>query len=188
MADIQNFIGFAQGERLIKEYSGFKMFSPVKARINLSVTNKRVVVYSSVKNFFVQDQASLFQQIAISEIRGLDILQGTRYNILLLAGSVIALVVGLAAALLGSALGTLPVIGSSIQVVGILLSGIGIVGIILFAVRPKKLFRFIIRGSGIDLNVGEFSQAHPVISSGPDLQGMVEELGALVIQIQEGTV
>jgi hypothetical protein len=187
MADIQNFIGFAQGERLIKEYSGFKMFSPVKARINLSVTNKRVVVYSSVKNFFVQDQASLFQQIAISEIRGLDILQGTRYNTLQMAGAVVALVAGLAAALAGSALGTLPVIGGSIQLVGILLMLIGIVGIIVSAVRPKKLFRFIIRGVALDLNVGEFTDAKPVISSGPDLQGMVEELGALVIQIQEGT-
>ncbi|MFA4877779.1 MAG: hypothetical protein WC586_10220 [Methanoregula sp.] len=187
MADIQNFVGFAQGERLIKEYFGFKMYSPVKARVNLSVTSKRVVVYSSVKDFFVQDQASLFQQIAISEIRGLEILQCTRYNFLLLAGAVVALVAGIAASLAGSLLGSLPVIGSSVQVVGILLCILGVVGIILFAVRPKKLFRFIIRGQAIDLNVGEFAEAKPVIGSGPDLPAMVEELGALVIQIQEGT-
>ncbi|WP_321506818.1 hypothetical protein [uncultured Methanoregula sp.] len=188
MADIQNFVGFAQGERLIKEYFGFKMFSPVKARINLSVTSKRVVVYSSVKNFFVQDQASLFQQIAISEIRGLDIVQGTRYNFILLAGSVVALVAGIAASLAGSLLSTLPVIGSSIQMIGILLCIIGVIGIILFAIRPKKIFRFIIRGQAIDLNVGEFAQAKPVMAGGSDFPAMVEELGALIIQIQEGTV
>jgi hypothetical protein len=187
MADIQNFVGFAQGERLIKEYFGFKMYSPVQARINLSVTNKRVVVYSSVKNFFVQDQASLFQQIAISEIRGLEILQGKKYNFLLMAGAVAALLAGIIASISGSVLAALPVVGSSIQVIGILLCIIGVCGVVLFALRPKRLFRFIIRGQAIDLNVGEFAEAKPVIGSGPDLQSMVEELGALVIQIQEGT-
>jgi hypothetical protein len=188
MADIQNFIGFARDERLIKEYSGFRMYSPVKAKINLSVTSKRLIVYSSVKNFFVQEQASLFQQIAISEIKGLEILQGVRYNFTLLAGSAIALVAGIAAALAGSLVSSLPAIGSSMPLIGIALCILGVIGIIFFAIRPKKLFWFIIRGPAIDLSVGEFAGVAPVIGSGPDLQGIVEELGALIIQIQEGTI
>jgi len=187
MADIQNFVGFAENERLIKEYSGFRMYSPVKAKINLSVTNKRLIVYSSVKNFFVQDQPSLFQQIAISEVRGLEILQAVRYNFLLLGVSAAVLLLGIAALVAGSLLNTLPAIGSNSSLAGILLCVFGVIGIVLFAVRPKNLFRFVIRGQAIDLHVGEFSNANPYIRSGQDLQGLVEELGALIIQVQDGT-
>lgn len=185
MADIQNFIGFAQQERLIKEYAGFRMYSPIKAKINLSVTNKRLIVYSSVSNFFVLDQGSLFQQIAISEIRGLDVIQAVRYNFTLLAGSVIALVAGLGAGLAGSAVSQ----GSSIPLLmGIVFCILGILGILFFALRPNRIFRFIVRGQAIDLNLGELSKGSPVIRSGSDLQGIVEELGALIIQIQDGTI
>jgi hypothetical protein len=188
MADIQNFVGFAQNERLIKEYSGFRMYSPVKAKINLSVTNKRLIVYSSVKNFFVEDQPSLFQQISISEIRGLEVIQAIRYNYTLLAGSVIALVAGIAASLAGSLVNSLPSVGTIIPLLGIVFCLVGVVGMIFFALRPNRIFRFIARGQAVDLNIGEFTKIAPVISSGPDLQGIVEELGALVIQIQDGTI
>lgn len=65
MADIRNFIGFAQNETLIKEYDGLRMYYPVRAKIGLAATSKRFIAYSTVKSFFDIRTESLYQQVNI---------------------------------------------------------------------------------------------------------------------------
>ena len=79
MTDIRNFIGFAQNENLVKEYDSLRMYYPVRAKIGIAVTSKRLIAYSSVRNFFDVKTESLYQQVSIADIRGVGIVQSGRF-------------------------------------------------------------------------------------------------------------
>src|SRR5271157_797112 len=150
MADIRNFVGFAQNETLIKEYDGLRMYYPVRAKIGLAATSKRFIAYSTVRGFFDGRTESLYQQVNIADIRGIGVVQSRRYRPAAIALGVILLLAG-------------------------------------FLWR-KNLFRFEIWGNAWVLSLGEFETIRPAIIAGPDLLKVVEELGALIIEIQEGTL
>jgi hypothetical protein len=182
MADIRNFIGFAQNETLIKEYDGLRMYYPVRAKIGLAATSKRFIAYSTVKSFFDTRAESLYQQVNISDIKGMGVMQSKRYRpipvvlgiVLMLAGILIT-VIGLAGNILFEAAGIACVIA-------------GIVLMVTGFLWKKNLFRFEIWGNAWILSLGEFENARPVSLPGPDLLKVVEELGAIIIEIQEGTL
>ncbi|MFZ0004907.1 MAG: hypothetical protein WCC86_01345 [Methanoregula sp.] len=182
MADIRNFIGFAQNETLIKEYDGLRMYYPVRAKIGLAATSKRFIAYSTVKSFFDIRTESLYQQVNISDIRGIGVVQSKRYRtipfvlgfILMLAGILLA-VFGLAGNIFLEAAGVACVVA-------------GIILILIGFLWKKNLFRFEIWGNAWILSLGEFDTIRPKTIAGPDLLKVVEELGAIIIEIQEGTL
>jgi len=181
MADIRNIISFAQDEFLIREYFAFKMFFPVKARINLSVTNKRLIAFSYKQSMLNFEDEALYQQINIEDVRGLEILQVKRYSIGMIIACGIFLFIG---GIMYSMSATLPIFGLP----GILFMFGGIVGISLCLAFPNKVFTFQVKGVTQNLNVGELISLKPVISVGPDLPKIVQELGALIIEIQDGAI
>ena|SRR5208337_4279678 len=182
MTDIRNFIGFAQNENLVKEYDGLRMYYPVRAKIGLAVTSKRLIAYSSVKNFFDVKTESLYQQVNIADIKGVGIVQSGRYRPGLIAFGIVILLAGILTTFLGLAGNTLFEIG------GIACSILGVILILIGILWKKYLFRFEIWGNTWVLSIGEFENVTPVIAAGPALLKVVEELGALIIEIQEGTL
>jgi hypothetical protein len=182
MADIRNFIGFAQAETLIKEYDGLRMYYPVRAKIGLAVTSKRLIAYSSVRSFFDARTESLYQQVSLADVRGAGVVQSMRPRAGLMALGVIVLLAGCLTTvigLLGNTLFEFAGIGCSILGVVLILAGI---------FWKKHLLRFEVWGSGWTLSIGEFENVRPTITAGPDLLKVVEELGALIIEIQDGTL
>ncbi|MGA9087380.1 MAG: hypothetical protein ACLQMU_06640 [Methanoregula sp.] len=182
MTDIRNFIGFAQNENLVKEYDSLRMYYPVRAKIGIAVTSKRLIAYSSVRNFFDVKTESLYQQVSIADIRGVGIVQSGRYRPGLIAFGIVILLAGILTAFLGLG-GNTPLLlgGITCSVLGVILIPAGIFW-------KKRLFRFEIWGNTWILSIGEFDNARPVITAGPNLLKVVEELGALIIEIQEGTL
>ena len=124
MADIRNFVGFAQTETLVKEYDGLRMYSPVRAKIGIAVTTKRLIAYSNTKNFFDQQRSeSFYQQVNIEEIKGIGIVQSSRYRPGILAGGIVVLLIGIVAAVIGLSGNTLLFFGGIAGVVlGIVLA------------------------------------------------------------------
>ncbi|MGB8219459.1 MAG: hypothetical protein WCE46_03645 [Methanoregula sp.] len=182
MADIRNFIGFAQNETLIKEYDGFRMYFPVKAKVSLAVTSKRLIAYSSVRNFFDGKTESLFQQVSLTDIRGVGVVQSARSRIGLIALGIVILLAGILTTVIGLSGNTLFEMG------GIACSILGIILLVTGIFWKKHLFRFEVWGTAWVLPVGEFENIRPTLTVGPDLTKVVEELGALLIEIQEGTL
>jgi len=182
MADIRNFIGFAQTETLIKEYDGLRMYYPVRAKIALAATNKRFIVYSTVRNFFGSKAESLFQQVDIADIKGLGIVQSQRYRPGIAAFGIVMLAAGIVVSVIGLTGNSLFLsAGIGVAITGVLLGCAGIFW-------KKNLFRFEVLGNAWILNIGEFENIRPQIIAGPDLLKIVEELGAIVIEIKEGTL
>lgn len=182
MADVRNVVGFAQNENLVKEYDGFRMYYPVKAKVSLAVTTKRLIVYSSVKDFFTTKQESLFQQINIADIKGVAVVQSVRYRFGLVALGIVILLAGIMTAVIGLS-------GSNIFLLaGIGCAVLGIIVLVLGVACPMRLFRFEVWGNASVLSLGEFGNVTPSITAGPDLLKVVEELGALIIEIQDGTL
>jgi hypothetical protein len=182
MADIRNFIGFAQNETLIKEYDGFRMYFPVKAKVSLAVTSKRLIAYSSVRSFFDVRTESLYQQVSLADIRGIGVVQSVRSRLGLIAFGIVVLLAGALTTVIGFSGNTLVMMG------GIACSILGVILLLAGILWKKRLFRFEVWGTAWVLTIGEFETVRPVINSGPDLLKVVEELGALLIEIQEGTL
>ena len=183
MADIRNIIAFAQNEQLIREFFAFKMYFPVKAKINLSVTNKRLIVYSNTQSMLNFEQEALLQQINIDDIRGLELISSKRYNYSILIFGGILFILGSVLCSLNSNM-----VFNSLSLFGTILNLGGLVTILLCFLFPKKVFMMQIKGVTQNLNVGGLIDIKPVISVGPDIQKIVTELGALIIEIQEGTI
>jgi len=182
MTDIRNFIGFAQNENLIKEYDCLRMYYPVRARIGLAVTGKRLIAYSSVRNFFEVKTESLYQQVNIGDIRGVGLVQSQRYRPGIVACGIAILLAGVVTAVMG-------LIGNKLlETGGIACSILGIILILAGIFWKKPLFRFEVWGNAWMLQIGEFEKVRPAITAGPNLLKVVEELGALIIEIQEGTL
>ena len=182
MADIRNFIGFAQNESLIKEYDGFRMYFPVRAKVSIAVTSKRLIAYSSVRSFFDAKTESLYQQVSLTDIKGVAVVQSIRSRVGLIALGIVVLLAGsltAAIGLLGNHLLMYAGIACCIPVIILLIAGI---------FWKKQLSRFEVWGTAWMLSLGEFENTRPVITAGPDLLKVVEELGALLIEIQEGTL
>ena len=174
MTDIRNIVSFAKNEELLREYSAFRMFVPIRKKINLSITTHRLIVYSSDKSMLSFQQDALYQEINIHDVRGLEILQSKTYSVNLMMF-----------------FGFLSILGFLFQIfkglenigIGLILGGIvGIVGCLFF---PTRKFKFVVRGLTSNLNVGEFADIKPLISDGPDLNKIVQELGALILEIQK---
>lgn len=183
MADIRNFIGFAANETLIKEYDGFRMYFPVKAKISLAVTSKRLIAYSTGRSFFDIRSESLYQQANLADIRGVAIVQSARAQMGLVATGIVVMLVGIIAASFGFLAKTvLPLMGG----IGCCIAGLIILLLGLF--WKKHLFRFEVWGNAWTLSLGEFETMKPDIVGGPELLKVVEEIGALIIEIQEGTL
>ncbi len=182
MADIRNFIGFAQNETLIKEYDSFRMYFPVKAKVSLAVTSKRLITYSSVRNFFDGKTESLYQQVSLADIKGVGVVQSVRSRISLIVFGVVILLLGGLVAAIGFSGNTLFEMG------GIACSILGVILILAGIFWKKHLFRFEVWGTAWVLPIGEFENIRPALTVGPDLKKAVEELGALLIEIQDGTL
>ncbi|HNX18360.1 MAG TPA: hypothetical protein PKM50_08570 [Methanoregula sp.] len=183
MADIRNFIGFAANETLIKEYDGFRMFFPVKAKVSLAVTSKRLITYSMGRSFFDIRSESLYQQATLADIKGVAVVQSARARIGLVAAGIVVMFVGILAAVFGFFIKTLtPLVGG----IGCCIAGI--ILLVLGIFLKKHLFRFEVWGDAWTLSLGEFETMKPDITGGPELLKVVEELGALIIEIQEGTL
>jgi len=183
MADIRNFVGFAQNETLVKEYDGLRMYFPVRAKIGIAATSKRLIVYSNVRAFFDPRSESLYQQVNLADIRGMGVVQSRRYRPAPVALGILLLIAGLLVAVVGLIGGNLifEAAGAGCVVAGIILILVGFLW-------GQNLFRFEIWGTAWTLSVGEFENIRPSIIPGPDLLKVVEELGALVIEIQDGTL
>ena len=182
MADVRNYVGFSQNENLVKEYDGLRMYSPVRGKVGIAVTNKRLIAYSSVRNFFDARTESLYQQVGIGEIKGIGVVQTFRPRPVLMALGVVLVIAGALLAVFG-------LTGTRL----FLFAGIGcvILGIILAiagALWKKRLLRIEIWGAAWAVSVGEFENIRAEIMPGPDLLKIVEEIGALIIEIQEGTL
>ncbi len=182
MADIRNFIGFAQNETLIKEYDGLRMYYPVRAKIGLAATSKRFIAYSTIKSFFDPKKESLYQQVNIADIKGIGVVQSTRFRVVPVIFGIALTLAGILITVIGLAKNTLfEVAGTACLIAGIIL-------IIAGVLWKKNLLRFEIRGNTWVLSIGEFENIRPAIVAGPDLLKVVEELGAIIIEIQEGTL
>jgi len=182
MPDIRNFIGFAQNETLIKEYDGLRMYYPVRAKTGLAATNKRFIAYSTVKSFFDLRTESLYQQVNISDIKGMGVVQSKRYRPTPVALGIILMLAGIPLAVMGLSGNML------FEAFGIACVVAGIVLILAGFLWKKNLFRFEIWGNAWILSLGEFDNIRPNTFAGPDLLKVVEELGAIIIEIQEGTL
>ena len=183
MADIRNFVGFAQNETLIKEYDGLRMYYPVKAKIGLAATNKRFIAYSTVRGFFDGRTESLYQQVNIADIRGIGVVQSRRYRPAAIALGILLLLAGVLVAFVGLTGGKM-----LFEAGGIACIIAGIILLLAGFLWRKNLFRFEIWGNAWVLTLGEFETIRPAIIAGPDLLKVVEELGALIIEIQDGTL
>jgi len=183
MTDIRNYIGFAQNETLIKEYDGLRMYFPVRAKIGIAVTNKRLIAYSTVRSFFNPRSESIYQHAAIADIKGMGVVQSARYRPPVVGLGIILLALGALVSVVGLIGGTLPALAGGVACViaGIILALTGFLW-------KKNLFRFEVWGNAWTLCIGEFDTIRPSVVPGPDLLKVVEELGALVIEIQEGTL
>ena len=183
MTDIRNYIGFAQNETLIKEYDGLRMYFPVRAKIGIAVTNKRLIAYSTVRSFFSPRSESIYQHAAIADIKGMGVVQSARYRLPAVVPGIILLVLGALVSVFGLTGGSLPALvgGVACVIAGIILALAGFLW-------KKNLFRFEVWGNAWTLCIGEFDTNRPSVVPGPDLLKVVEELGALVIEIQEGTL
>ncbi|HVP96418.1 hypothetical protein [Methanoregula sp.] len=183
MADIRNFVGFAQNETLVKEYDGLRMYYPVRAKIGIAATSKRLIVYSNVRSFFDPRAESLYQQVNLADIKGIGVVQSRRYRPAPVALGALLLIAGILVAAIG-------LIGGNLifEAAGIGCVITGIILILAGVLWRQNLFRFEIWGTAWTLSVGEFENVRPFVIPGPDLLKVVEELGALVIEIQEGTL
>jgi hypothetical protein len=183
MADIRNFVGFAQNETLIKEYDGLRMYYPVRAKIGLAATSKRFIAYSTVRGFFDGRTESLYQQVNIADIRGIGVVQSRRYRPAAIALGILLLLAGVLVAFVGLTGGKM-----LFEAGGIACIIAGIILLLAGFLWRKNLFRFEIWGNTWVLSLGEFETIRPAIIAGPDLLKVVEELGALIIEIQDGTL
>jgi hypothetical protein len=183
MADIRNFVGFARNETLIKEYDGLRMYYPVMAKIGVAATSKRFIVYSTVRNFFDGRSESLYQQVNIADITGIGVVQSKRYRPAPVALGILLLLAGLLVAVVGLMGGN-----KIFEAGGIACVIAGLILIIAGFLWRKNLFRFEVWGNAWTLSIGEFENIRPSIIAGPDLLKVVEELGALIIEIQDGTL
>lgn len=182
MADIRNFVGFSETETLVKEYDGLRMYSPVRAKIGIAVTTKRLIAYSNTKSFFDQRSESFYQQVNIADIKGIGVVQSSRYRPGVLAGGIVILLIGIVATVVGLS-GNTPLFFG-----GIAGAVLGIVLAITGTLWKKPVFRFEIRGDSGAYSLGEFGNIQPAVTAGPDLLKVVEELGALIIEVQDGTL
>jgi hypothetical protein len=108
--------------------------------------------------------------------------QSRRYRPGLVACGIVILLAGILTTVIG--LG-----GKALfEVGGIACSILGVILILTGIFWKKHQFRFEIWGNAWVLSVGEFENARSVITAGPGLLKVVEELGALLIEIQEGTL
>jgi len=183
MADIRNFVGFAQTETLVKEYDGLRMYSPVRAKIGIAVTTRRLIAYSNTRSFFADPRSeSLYQQVGIAEIKGIGVVQSSRFRPGFVAGGIVLLIIGIILAVIGlSGKEILLFGGIGVLVLGIVLAVTGVLW-------KKPVFRFEILGSSRVYSLGEFENTRSSVTAGPDLLKVVEELGALIIEVQEGTL
>ncbi|MGA9620932.1 hypothetical protein [Methanoregula sp.] len=176
MADIRDVISFSRNEHLVREYYGLKMFYPVKLKINISLTNKRLIVYSAMKTLLNFEENNLYQQINIEDIRGLEIFRSKQYSV---SGIIACLFLIFAGFILHNIdFSIFPFLG-----IGCICGGIA--GVVFCLLFPKRLFVFQVKGVTQNLNVGEFINIIPILSVGPDLPKLIQELGALIIEIQE---
>ena len=183
MTDIRNYIGFAQNETLIKEYDGLRMYFPVRAKIGIAVTTKRLIAYSTVRNFFNPQSESIYQHAAIAGIRGMGVVQSARYRPVAVVLGIVLLLAGMPGCVIGFTGGNLAALGGGAACIIA-----GIILVITGFLWKKNLFRFEVWGNAWTLCIGEFGTIRPAVVPGPDLLKVVEELGALVTEIQEGTL
>lgn len=186
MASVSDFIELAPNENIVKEYRSFRMKKPQNAIVNIAATNMRLILYGQSSRGRKSGRPTLTQEIRIEDIRGVEIYEKERPNIIL---AVFGLFFLASAALLTT--DHLPSVYRILENIlgdgsyGTLIAGV--LGIILFAsafLFRNREFDILVKGNSSNLNTGMFSEK-TVFKEGIDSPRILRELGSIIIQIQK---
>lgn len=186
MASVSDFIELAPGENVVKEYRSFRMKKPQNAIVNIAATNMRLILYGQSSRGRKSGRPTLTQEIRIEDIRGVEIYEKERPNLILV---IIGLFFFASAVIL--ALGRAPsVYGAVERIAGngaygtIACIVLGIVMIVLSLSFRNREFEILVKGKTSNLNTGMFAEK-TVFKEGIDSPKILRELGSIIIQIQK---
>jgi len=169
---VQDFIQFAQGEVLVKEYRALRIRKPQRLEGNIAVTTKRVILYGKATGM---GKSQLSMDIHIDKVKGTDIFSESRPR----WGLVF---IGILLFLFGAA--PLMLLGIPNQTeLGIILSIIGLILIVLGFLFPERTFALAIKAENLpSLEISR--ERYSEVRQGPDADDMLREIGALILDVQ----
>ncbi len=186
MASVSDFIELAPNEIIVKEYRSFKMKKPQNAIVNIAATNMRLILYGQSSRGRKSGRPTLTQEIRIEDIRGVEIYEKEKPNLLLI---ILGLFFLASAALLY--INRLPSVYRILENIlgngshGIIITmilGLALLGSA-FIFRNRE-FDILVKGNSSNLNTGMFSEK-TVFKEGIDSPRILRELGSIVIKIQK---
>ena len=186
MASVSDFIELAPSEIVVKEYRSFRMKKPQNAVVNIAATNMRLILYGQSSRGRKSGRPTLTQEIRIEDIRGVEIYEKEKPNLVLI---VVGLFFLASAALIKT--NHLPSIYRLAESIlgngeyGTIIAGIlGIISIVTAFIFRNKEFEILVKGRTSNLNTGMFSEK-TVFKEGIDSPKILRELGSIIIQIQK---
>lgn len=141
MNNVEDF-ALAKDERIIKEYKAAKMISPYKLDVDLSLTNKRVIVFGKGLSWFGLGENRLIGDVHIDKVTGTDVFKGRSFSLL-------QLIIGALISIFGiSMFGNARDFGNGIIAL--------IIGILIIIFSFKSMFFITIKAENIDpLTIGK---------------------------------
>ncbi|MBN2735066.1 MAG: hypothetical protein JXQ82_09450 [Methanomicrobiaceae archaeon] len=185
MPSVSDYIKLSADENIIKEYRGFEMKKPQKAVLNIAVTSKRLIFYGMTKAALKMNRPSLTQEMRIEDIRGLEIYEKKKQNMVLgILGALIFL-----AGLFGIYSPTTSYFYNLSNMLASQIYGgliVALAGLIIFFISfaaGGKVTAVVLKGKNENLNSGIF-QEKTLIKWGRDSEKILCELGSLILDIQ----
>lgn len=186
---IEDFIRFAEGEKLVREYKALSIRKPMKLEGNIAITNKRAIVYGMEQGL---KKAQIAMDMHLDVIKGTDVYHVTKPRWFIL-------IVGIIIAMIGFSMISWDVDTYSSKssypyktsyskssddmiesIFGILLLAIGIILCAVAFFYPNRMFYLEIKGEGLPSLTISRDKSFWVLP-GPESSKMIREIGALIL-------
>ncbi len=187
----RQYIRLAVGEFPLRNFYVARLWFPVRARANILVTNLRVVMYG-VGGRGILGRAHFVQSVHLDKVVGVESFLGWGFNFWMLGGGLLLMILGLLPYLnVNHTLSSL----ATPRLAYLWYALIG-VGILLMILSFRRLFYVVVKAMALSAEVSvtarwgfgwsnypnlQFSQR-----PGPDAQTLVRELGAIILDAQNG--
>lgn len=179
MAPITDFLKLSKGESVIKDYFVFKARTPQKMEGHIAVTNKRVILYGIETPPPKAENSILINEVNIDKVKGVDVFVSPAT----LKRKTVEMYLGFVYVFFGIAI---PLASGGAAAVAGLLAVLGIF-VIIFSFRKRFWINIKTTGiEGITITGSKHGGHIGGIKIGPDGVQFAQEIGALILSIQQG--
>lgn len=192
---IEDFIRFAEGEKLVREYKALSIRKPMKLEGNIAITNKRAIVYGMEQGL---KKAQIAMDMHLDVIKGTDVYHVTKPRWFILIVGIIIALIGFSMISLGgdtyssrdlSPYSYSPYSQSSYSknyndsgdfIYSLIVLAVGIILCVLAFTYPNRMFYLEIKGEGLPSLTISRDKSFWVLP-GPESSKMIREIGALIL-------